>query len=359
MKGSYHPISIKVLAFGLLAGLVTACGNDASKDHHPQLVSLTEATATGQRSHASYPGTTEARNNTDLSFMVAGTIAQVLVKEGDHVTAGQVVARLDDRDYRTQLRATEAEFQQIEAECSRVIAMHKEHAVSDNNYDKARYGLRQITEKFNHHRHQLEDCVLHAPFSGFVDIVYKSAKETTAPGVPVLSLYSSDGCDVVIHIPERDQALRKQTATYTATFPSLPGQTFSLTVKSMSSKADASHLYEMRLALSNPVPDITPGMTAMVNVECEQSESSGVAVPAGAVWAEGQQSYVFLFNAADSTLHKTAVGVERIGSDGTIILSQGLKAGSLVVAAGVRQLTDGQTVSVARSSSELNVGNLK
>lgn len=359
MKDCQLHVSIKVLALGLLAGLTAACDSSNGKDSHPQLVVLAQATTTGQDSHATYPAKTEAQDNTDISFKVAGTISQVLVKEGDRVVAGQVVARLDDRDYRTQLRATEAEYSQIKAECERVIAMHKERAVSDNNYDKARYGLRQITEKLNHHRDQVNDCVLYAPFNGYVDYVYKNAKETTAPGLPVLSFYTAGGCDVVINIPERDYAQRRQHTAYTATFASRPGRSFPLKVRSVASKANANHLYEMRLALNGDTAGITPGMTAMVSVSYRQSEGTSIAVPAGAVWAEGQNSFVFQLNEKDSTLRKTAVSVDRIGPDGTLILSKGLQADCHVVASGVRHLTDGQKVSVVKAASELNVGNLK
>ena len=359
MKGSQLPVSIKVLAFGLLAGLAAACGSSTDEKDHPQLVALAQVTSTGQDSHVAYPAKTEAHNKTDISFKVAGTIAQVLVKEGDRLVPGQVVARLDDRDYRTQLRATEAEYSQIKAECKRVIAMHKVRAVSDNNYDKARYGLRRITEKLNHHRNQVKDCVLHAPFNGYVDCVYKHANETVGPGLPVLSFYSSGSCDVVINIPERDYAKRREHIAYSATFASLPGRTFPLKVRSVAASANANHLYEMRLTVSGDATGITPGMTAMVDISYSPSAETSLAVPAGAVWAEGQKSYVFLLNKKDSTLRKTAVSVERVGTGGTLILSQGLQAGNLVVASGVHHLADGQKVRVAKPASEQNVGNLK
>jgi RND family efflux transporter MFP subunit len=359
MRNSLISSGTKVLAFALLSCLTIAC-KEKNQNRQAQLVNVIEVGSSEDAGSNSYPAKTEAQNNTDLSFKLAGTISQVLVKEGDRVVAGQVVARLDGRDYRTQLRATEAEYSQIKAECERVIAMHKERAVSDNNYDKARYGLQQITEKLAHHRNQVNDCVLHAPFSGFVDRVYKKAMETTGPGMPVLSVYSSGGVDVVINIPERAYMQRNQEASYTVTFSSIPDKTFPLVVRSVASMANANHLYEMRLSLKETVADITPGMTAMVYVD--QKQAVGVVsarVPMGAVWAEGQQSYVFVYDKKTSKLKKTKVQVERIENDGTVVLSQGLQAGSQIVASGVHHLVDGQKVSVRKNTSDLNVGNLK
>lgn len=348
--------STQLLALSLLLCLVTACKEKNSKQ--PQLVNVAEVTLSAGTASASYPAKTEAMNKTDLSFKVAGTISQVLVKEGDYVKAGQVVARLDDRDYRTQLRATEAEYSQVKSECERIMAMHKERAVSDNNYDKARYGLQQITEKLTHHRNQLSDCVIYAPFSGYIEDVYKEGKETTAPGLPVLSV-ASKGVDVVINIPERAYVQRKQAATYTATFNSISDKVFPLTVRSVAAAANDNHLYEMRLSLKDNVPNITPGMTAMVEVEQEQVTSSGVKVPIGAVWAEGQKSFVFVYDKKSSTVKKTEVKIEHLENDGNLVVSSGLQNCSQVVASGIHHLTDGQKVSVMKKTSSLNVGNLK
>lgn len=350
--------STPVLALTLLLGLTTAC-KERNQNDQGQLVNVVDVVPSAETGTASYPAKTEAQNTTELSFKVAGTIENVLVKEGDHVSEGQVVARLDDRDYRTQLRATEAEYSQIKAECERVMAMHRERAVSDNNYDKARYGLQQISEKLTHHRNQVSDCVIRAPFSGYVDAVYRQSKETTAPGLPVLSVYSSGGVDVVINIPEREYAQRYDDVTYTATFSSIPGKSFPLDVKSVSAMANANHVYEMHLTLTEQVPDITPGMTAMVEAKREHAANQGAKVPLGALYTEGQKSYVFLYHKNSATVKKTEVKVERIENNGYAFLSTSLENGSQVVASGVHHLQDGQKVRVQKSASELNVGNLK
>ena len=360
MKYNLINSSTQVLAIALLLCLMTAC-NEKGQNKQPQLVNIVDVTLSTETADVSYPAKTEAMDKTDLSFKVAGTITQVLVKEGDHVTAGQAVASIDDRDYRTQLRATEAEYKQIKAECERVMEMYKEHAVSDNNYDKARYGLQQITEKLTHHRNQVSDCVIYAPFSGYVDNVYKQAKEITGPGMPVLSVYSSKGADVVINIPERAYLQRKKEATYTATFSSIPGKSFPLAVRSVAAMANDNHLYEMRLSLIENNPDITPGMTAMVEVKQKQAADTnyGVKIPMGAVWTEQQKSFVFVYDKKSSIVKKTEVKVERLENDGNIVISSGLQDGNQIVASGVHHLTDGQKVSLQKSASNLNVGNLK
>jgi RND family efflux transporter MFP subunit len=201
--------------------------------------------------------------------------------------------------------------------------------------------------------------VIYAPFSGYVNEVYRQSKETIGPGLPVLSVYSSKGVDVVINIPERAYAQRKQAVTYTATFHSIPDKVFPLTVRSVAATANDNHLYEMRLSLKDNVPDITPGMTAMVEIGQKQVANDGIKVPIGAVWTENQKSFVFVYDKKSSTVKKTEVTIGRLENDGNMIVSSGLQNSTHIVASGVHHLKDGQQVSMIKKPSSLNVGNLK
>jgi len=119
-----------------------------------------------------FPGKIYAATEVGLSFRIAGPVAEISVKEGDYVRRGQTLARLDPRDYEIQLSATEAEYKQIKAEADRVIALHSSGSVTDNDCDKAVYGLKQITAKYEAHKNALADTRLVAPFDGYIQKRY-------------------------------------------------------------------------------------------------------------------------------------------------------------------------------------------
>lgn len=342
----------KVLTVVFLSTLTLACGNH-EKDK-VALVDIEVAHSVKGSRHASYPGYTEAGTTTELAFMLIGTIEHVYVAEGDYVKKGQVLARIDTRDYQTQLDATQSEYNQIKAECERVIALHEEQAVSDNDYDKARSGLERISAKLKHHKAQLTDCVITAPYDGFVEKVFRHDKEAAAPGVPVVSIFSSASSDIVINIPEKEYLRRRKMTSCSAMFNSMPGRPVPLKLKNISSMANANQLYQARFVCAEPVADITPGMTVMVNIEYSNgNQSKEVLVPAGALWAEGQQAYVYLFESVDGTIVKTPVEVSQIKADGTAVVSNGLQDGDRVVASGVHHLVDEQRVMPIVSPAEV------
>lgn len=334
------------------------CKNKTHKEE-TILVDIMETTGADANRQTQYPGMTEASENTELSFKVMGTIEKIYVREGDHVSKGQVVARIDSRDYATQLSATESEYRQVKAECDRVIAMHEDDAVSDNNYDKARSGLERISAKLKNHRDQLNDCQLRAPYDGYVDKVFRTAGESAAPGLSVIGLFTAGNIEVVINVPESEYLRKDATASYTATFAALPGRSFPLTLASVAQRANGNNMFQMRLRLPANTSEVTPGMSAMVDiVHSTDSTSCRILVPAGALFNDGGQAYVYVYEKGTGTVSRTAVTVDGFRSDGQVIITDGLRVGQPVVSSGVGKLTDGQQVKPLVEASEENYGKI-
>ena len=164
---------------------------------------------------------------------------------------------------------------EVKAECERVIAMHEEQAVSDNDYDKAVSGLERISAKLKNHQDQLEDCSLVAPYDGYVGKIFRAAGESVAPGLPVMSLFTSGDTEVVISVPESEYREIQKSADYEATFSALPGRRFPLKLKSSARKASGNQLYQLRFSLADKSADILPGMGAMVYIQHKSAEYVG------------------------------------------------------------------------------------
>ena len=353
-------VTLSVIGIAAMLSM-SACNGNGDGSASEQIVNLAEVESANGSRHASYPGRTEAITTTNLSFMVMGTIDKVLVKEGDAVKKGQVLARLDNRDYKTQLDATESEYRQIKAECERVMSMYAEHAVSANDYDKAKSGLERITAKLEHHRAQVEDCEIRAPYNGFVSHILRQEREVAAPGIPVISVFSNGGYEIVINIPETELNKRGKVVAYTATFSSMPGKHFPLFLNSVSASANANQLYEAHLTPKENIEGLTPGMTVMVEFtygETDGNKPNNVLVPMGAVCNDGAETYVFVYNDEDGTISRTPVVVNKMCCDGMVEISSGLQIGQRVVASGTHYVTDGQKVRTLAPTSALNEGDV-
>ena len=109
-----------------------------------------------------FPARVQAAGEVHLAFKIPGTLQRIYVDDGAFVRQGELVAEMDPRDYELQLQAVEAEYLSIKAEAERVMALYDQNVATADAYDKARYGLQQITAKYENARNQLADtCLLY------------------------------------------------------------------------------------------------------------------------------------------------------------------------------------------------------
>ena len=155
-----------VLCLCLMA--MTGCGNKKTGKDVLRKGNVVEAVSTHGGEAVSFPATTRAAEEVNVSFRVSGPLTKVTVNEGDYVRKGQVLAVMDPRDYQLQLAATQAEYDRIKGDAERVMAMYKEGTTTAQNYDQARFGLQQMTQKLANHRNQLADTRVVSPVAGYV-----------------------------------------------------------------------------------------------------------------------------------------------------------------------------------------------
>ncbi len=347
-----------LLGIFLLAALMltTGCGKEKATSTETRRVLTQIVTGNNAATVTTYPGRTQASEEANVAFRVAGTLLRVTVKEGDRVRRGQVIARMDDRDYRVQLTAAEAEFTQVKAEAERVMALFADSVGTANNYDKARYGLEQITQKLQHCRDQVEDCVLRAPFDGYVQSVLRESHETVGAGMPIVSLIGDGQTEIVINIPASESLRRDQFASFSARFDVLPGEQFPLQLLSIARQANVNQLYEVRLGLQGHHPQITPGMSTMVQLSYQNEDAKTILIPISAIRHSDDASSVFVY--ADGKVRKTGVTLGHVHNNGTVEVLAGLKTGDQIVISGVNMLNDGEAVRPTAQPSKTNVGGL-
>ncbi len=341
-------------------GIVSCSKGQAAKEAEPR-VEVAVAKSVNENAVTTFTGRTKSASEVNLAFRVSGPIQRVLVKEGDHVSRGQVVAEMDSRDYQVQLAATQAEFEQVKADAERVMALYAEGNTTASNNDKARYGLQQITQKLANHRNQLADTKLRSTIDGYVQTKLHEAGETVSAGMPVLSVFGSGDTEVEIHVSSSDYSHLEQMTNFYCRFDVTGDEKFPLAIVRTSQEANASQLYTIRLKFSGKVDrkKIPPGMTTMVYAEvADDGTTAAVNVPSSAVLMEGGKTQVFVYDAASGTVRMRPVTVSMLNRDGTAQVDSGLKAGDKVVASGVHHVKDGQKVMLLQKPSTSNVGGL-
>lgn len=339
--------------------ILTGCGTKEAAEEYVAMVKLYTVSSPAGSGSLEFPGRVKSTNEVNMAFKVSGTLQRVCVNEGDRVTKGQLIAEIDPRDYQVQFDAIEAEYNKVKAEAERIISLYNQNVTSADNYDKARYGLQQITAKYENAKNQLSYTKIYAPFSGYVQKRLYDPPTVISAGMPVVELVAESHPEIEINIPSSTYMERSRITGYSAVFDFLPDREVSVTPVGIAPKANANQLYTVRLSIpTNLTPQPAPGMNVMVKVQMSDTTAEGVQVPTSAVFKDGDKACVWVYNPESKTVSKREVSVKSIHTDGMSLITFGLSTGEIVVRSGVHYLRDNQQVEPLAEASDTNVGGL-
>ena len=268
--------NIVFLAALISASLISGCkksgGDDeaAQKETSVSQVTLTTVTRGDISRTLLVNGPVAAPPNRDvkISALVPGRVAELTVAEGDRVSAGQLVARIEDHSYRDQVTQAEAAEQQAQANVEnaklnlarnedlvqRGIAARKdlEDARTEASVDQA--ALRQATAALSVAQFQLERTQVHASISGTVVKRFISTGEQVdgTSANPIVEIASLDEVELAANVPAADLARLKSGQTVVLTSDALPGDKFTGHVVAISQAVDpASNAGLVRIRIPN------------------------------------------------------------------------------------------------------------
>lgn len=345
----------------LLAVLVPSSCSDGAPEEEKALpvktdrIEAHEATLT-KRFPARIKATTEAR----LSFRVPGPVSDVLVEEGDYVEEGQLLARLDDRDYQLQLEATEARYEQVKNEAERITALYEKERVPVNDYEKAVSGLQQIEAKYEAHKNELRDTRLTAPFSGQVSGIHFDDNELVEAGMPVMTLVNPNKQELVAHLSAKDYLRKNHFVDVRFLSSHYPDRVFRAELREVAGQANLNGLYPAYFSIGDRHDAVlVPGMPAEIMItHTEEADTALFVVPSEAIFEKENQAAIWMLDEESSRVNSRAIEVVRITKEGHALVRGNLTAGERIVAAGVHALHENHLVSPAEEPADTNVGNL-
>lgn len=345
-----------------IIGLMFACSTkkQEQKAINP-LVKIDTVRFYGNQPSVAFPGKVKASSDISIAFKVSGTILKMNVDVGSFVKKGQVLAEMDPRDYEIQLAATTAEYKQIKAEAERVIALYEKNSISENDYDKAVYGLQQITAKYNAHKNALNDTKLLAPFDGYVQKRLFEPNETVSAGIPVISLINASILEVETNIPLSEYIRRDRFESFSCMFDIFPNQKFPLDLIGITQKANMNQLYTMRLRFKNVnnISKPTPGMSTIVTINLKPEQNTLKSIPLSAMFEKNGQSSVWIYDKTSKTVKLRHITINEIKKNGRVIVSEGIEQNEIIVTAGIHSLIEGQSVTILLPATSTNIGGLK
>lgn len=299
-----------------------------------------------------FPGSVTARQSVDLAFSVDGLLERLNGREGLRIKEGDLVAAIDERDFKHNYEAAEANFRNAETELKRSSSLKERKVISQSEYDKAKTQYDIAFSEFKIRTKALEDTKIYAPFDGVIAKRYVENREHIKKQTAVVALKNIQELDVVVQVPENlmGQGGLKPYSNIEVQFDVDKAHFYPAFIREYSVQASSvTRTYEVAVGFMNPEEiEILPGMTATVRVafaDSSQTESiPAMLVPVQSVFTDSSgESYVWIIPEDEGHPQKQRVELGQICRDEIEVFGP-VRKGVRVATAGVHTLQEEMVV---------------
>ena len=297
----------------------------------------------------SLPAEVEPFEDLWVKAEVKGQVVDIPAKEGQSVKKGQLLVRLDDRDYRSRLARIEANFRLAKQDYGRMATLVQKNIAAESKLDEIEARLEELKAQRSEAQLSLDRTRITAPISGQLNEIKAKKGDLLDVNQQVAQILQFKKVKVTVGVPESDvaavfdlneaeviiEALGKRKVKGKKIFLSRQPRTL-------------ARLYDLELMVPNPDGRILPGMFAQVEL-IKSVIDQALAVPLYAVITHGDESFVYV--------EKDGKAERRLIKPGVLVgwqvhVEAGLNPGDRVIVVGQRFLDDGQIVKVIKNVSD-------
>lgn len=274
----------------------------------------------------------------EIKAPIEGIVLDIYFKEGQRVSKGARLVRLDDRTWRAQAEGVRARIKAAKTLLDRKKSLLEIEGASQEEVDNASAELVNLEANLQELQVNIDLANVRAPFSGTVGLRDFSLGAYLGKGDVITQLAQTDRLKLNFDLPAK-YALGSIVGKTVDVISER--DTFKASVYAIEpSVSNSSRSFSARAYITQGKHNLTPGDFAQV-VYNQEVDSAAILIPTEAVMQELQGQVVFLLKNGAAKKQKVTVGTRT--SDQVQIL-EGLSVGDSVITAGLLQLKDGTKV---------------
>jgi len=298
-------------------------------------------------------GNVTTKQNVLIYPEVAGTLEKVFVKEGQKVSKGQALGRIDNGGLEQQVAQLEATtalakttFERQKRLWDEKIGSEIQYLQTKTNYEASKNQLAQLKK-------QIDKFTIRAPFSGVIDDVIKDQGTVVAPGpgAEIFRIVNLSNMFIEADIPESyitDVTIGKYVEI---DFPVL-GKSLETKVRQTGNFINpANRTFKIEVGVPNNDRSIKPNLTAKLKIN-DYTNAEAILIPQSIISenANGEQYVYVIKNLNNDKGIATQTVVKTGKTQGDVIeILEGVTSGDVLIEAGARSVKNGQEVKISKS----------
>jgi membrane fusion protein (multidrug efflux system) len=340
--------SIIAITAAALGASLSGCGvGEAQTNSDETLVAtpLPVEVITPRRAEifATYRTTSNIASDVDApaTARVAGEVTEVLVEEGDQVTEGQILARLDGERLRLEMQQAKANLDKTNREYERFINLHDRGLVSSAAFDGMKFDLDSLRASYELKQLNYNYTFIRAPISGVVSARDIKVGQQVGAGDSTFRITDTSELVAYLHIPQSE--LEKFSSGIAANIhvDAMPEITFQATIARISPTIDARNgTFRVTTYINNDDGLLAPGMFGRFEIAYEKHDDA-LVIPAATIIQEDNQSVVYIVDNGAAVRRAIETGIE---DGGNVEVLSGLNGSESIVITGQNGLRDGSSV---------------
>ena len=296
------------------------------------------------------PGSIEAWTTLSLLSKLNGTVDEVLVREGQKVKKGDILARIEAEDYRIAVERARAAYNLAKAEYDRDKAIFAKGVIPVAELETNKTGMETAKADLDNAELQLSRCTITAPMDGIVRKIDAKVGLQLAVGDPLAEILEIDRLKAVVGIPESEVSAVRGLDSVDIKLQALEDRTITGKVHFLSSSPETvARLFRLELAIDNLNGEILPGMFIRADV-VKKIVPDAVVIPFYSVISRNNEQYVFIEK--NGVVEKKSVKLG-IMEKWLVQVTEGLKTGDTLLVEGHRDVEDKQKVKVVKAASDM------
>lgn len=291
-------------------------------------------------------GTLRANESVDVTAQVTEIITAVRFEDGQRVKKGDVLAEMTSAEEAALLKEAEATMREAKEQLDRARPLAQQGVSSEATLSERRRTYETAVARYEAVKSRIADRVIAAPFDGVVGLRRISVGALVEPGTVVANIDDDNVMKLDFNIPSTFLPTVKAGAPILATTQAFGDRAFRGQIASIDSRVDpVTRSITVRALIPNPEGALKAGL--LMTVEVLKNERQAVVIPEQAVVRRGQETYVFVVDAAaEKPVAEKRVIELGTRTTGTVEVKTGLAAGEHVVTHGTLRLQPGQPVSI-------------
>jgi RND family efflux transporter MFP subunit len=296
-------------------------------------------------------GSVDTKQNITLMAEMAGVLTNVYVTEGQKVTKGQRLARIDDGGVSQQIEQMKVQSQLAKTTYERQKRLWDQKIGSEIQFLQAKANYEAQQSAINAMQSQLAKSVVTAPFSGTIDNVITEQGNVVSPGMTQLfRLVNLDNMYIEVEVPETYIASISEGTDVKVEFPVL-GETMDSKVRQSSSFINpANRSFKIEIPVDNKNKNVKPNLTARLMIN-DYTKAGAILVPLS-VLSENQDGEQYVMIASDlknGGEFSTAIAKRKIVQTGKtsknmVEITEGINNGDVIIVEGARSVREDQQI---------------